>query len=67
MVYTLPIPDHCHHLHIIQLEMLNVVVALKVWASVWSDKVIDNKSDNLAVVEVLTSGKTKDIFLATCA
>ena len=67
MVYTLPIPDHCQYLHITQLEMLNVVVALKVWASVWSDKVIDIKCDNLAVAEVLTSGKTKDTFLATCA
>ena len=67
MVYTLPIPSHCKHLHITQLEMLNVVVALKVWASVWSNKIIDIKCDNLAVVEVLTSGKTKDTFLATCA
>ena len=67
MVYTLPIPQHCQHLHITQLEMLNVVVALKVWGSIWSDKVIDIKCDNLAVVEVLTSGKTKDTFLATCA
>ena len=62
MVYTLPIPQHCQHLHITQLEMLNVVVALKVWASIWSDKVIDIKCDNLAVVEVLTSGKPKILF-----
>ena len=67
MVYALPIPPQFYHLHITQLEMLNVVVALKVWASAWSDKTIDIKCDNLAVVEVLTSGKTKDTFLATCA
>ena len=67
MVYALPIPPQFHHLHITQLEMLNVVVALKVWASAWSDRTIDIKCDNLAVVEVLTSGKTKDTFLATCA
>ena len=67
MVYTLPIPCHYQHLHITQLEMLKVVVALKVWASVWSNKIIDIKCDNLAVVEVLTSGKTKDTFLVTCA
>ena len=47
--------------------MLNVVVALKVWASIWSNRIIDIKCDNLAVVEVLTPGKTKDTFLATCA
>ena len=29
MVYALPISPHCRHLHITQLEMLNVVVALK--------------------------------------
>ena len=67
MVYALPIPSEFHHLHITQLEMLNVIVALKVWASAWSDRTIDIKCDNLAVVEVLTSGKTKDTFLATCA
>ena len=32
MVYTLPIPSHYQHLHITQLEKLNVVMALKVWA-----------------------------------
>ena len=67
MVYALPIPSDCKKLHITQLEMLNVVVALKVWASAWSNKIIDIKCDNLAVVEVLTSNKTKDAFLATCA
>ena len=67
MVYALPIPPDCKELHITQLEMLNVVVALKVWASAWSNKIIDIKCDNLAVVEVLTSNKTKDTFLATYA
>ena len=67
MVYTLQIPCLYNHLHITQLEMLNVVVALKVWDSVWSNRIIEIKCDNLAVVEVLTSGKTKDTFLATFA
>ena len=67
MVYALPIPSYCNNLHITQLEMLNVVVALKVWPTAWSNKVIDIKCDNLAVVEVLTSSKTKDTFLTTCA
>ena len=47
--------------------MLNVVVALKIWSKIWSDKKVKKFSDNLAVVEVLKSGKTKDPFLATCA
>ena len=67
MVYALPISGRFPHLHITHLEMLNVVVALKVWASSWENKKIQINCDNLAVVEVLTSSKTKDHFLATCA
>ena len=55
------------NLHITQLEMLNVVVALKVWANIWANKRIKISCDNLAVVEILKSGKTRDPFLATCA
>ena len=43
------------------------MVALKVWSNLWSDKKVKFFSDNLAVVEVLKSGKTKDPFLAICA
>ena len=57
MACALPISPHCRHLHITQLEMLNVGVDLKVWATVWSNKLIDIKCDNSAVVEVLTSSK----------
>ena len=46
--------------------MLNIVVALKIWATQWSNKKLHIKCDNMAVVEVLTSGKTKDSILATC-
>ena len=67
MVYALPIPSYCNNLHITQLEMLNVVVALKVWANAWSNKIIDLHCDNLAVVQVLTSSRTTDTILATCA
>ena len=38
MVYTLPIPHVYQQLHITLLEMLNVVVTLKVWATFWQDK-----------------------------
>ena len=47
--------------------MINILVALKVWAYQWKDKKIRIKCDNMAVVEVLTSGKTKDGVLGTCA
>ena len=47
--------------------MINISVALKIWAYQWKDKKIRVKCDNMAVVEVLTSGKTKDGTLGTCA
>ena len=65
MVYALPIPNDTN-CHITQLEMLNVVVALKIWAESWANCSITILCDNQAVVEVLNSGKTKDMFLATC-
>ena len=63
MVYALPLPAGFMHLHFTQLEMLNVVISLKVWAN----KRIQINWDNLVVVEFLKSGITKDAFLAACA
>ena len=48
--YALPIPKNYNNYNIVHLEVLNIVVALKVWAVHWSNKRI---SDNMAVVEVL--------------
>ena len=64
-MYSLPLKDH--GLHITQLEMLNTVIAIKVWSTTWANQRISIYCDNLAVVEVLQSGKTKDSYLATCA
>ena len=47
--------------------MLNVLVALKIWAYQWTNCKVQIQCDNMAVVEVLASGKTKDKVLATCA
>ena len=33
LVYALPLGDHFPDLHITQLEMLNIIVAMKVWAN----------------------------------
>ena len=46
--------------------MLNIVVALKVWTHLWQDKKVEIKCDNLAVVKVLNSGKTRNPFLGIC-
>ena len=45
--------------------MVNIVVALKIWVTQWSNKTLRIKCDNMAVV--LTSGRTKDNILATFA
>ena len=67
MIYTLPIPLGFQQYDITQLEMINIVVAAKIWASHWSNKKIRIYSDNMAVVQVLTTGKARDQMLATCA
>ena len=59
MVYALPIPAH--------LEILNIIVALKVWATHWANRRIRIHCDNMAVVEVLNSGRARDPTLALIA
>ena len=66
-VYSLAIPLGFKNYNIAQLEMINVMVALKVWGHCWSNKCVRIFCDNLAVVEVLTLGRAKDTTLATCA
>ena len=50
------------HLKIVHLEMLNIVLALRTWGSYWQHKKIKIFCDNLAVVQVVKSSKTKDKF-----
>ena len=65
--YALPIQRGFNNYSIVHLEMLNIVVALKIWAHQWANRRLHIKCDNMAVVEVLLSGKTKDSMLTTCA
>ena len=65
--YALPIPKDFNNYSIVHLEMLNIVVALKFWGTQWSCTKLLVKCDNMAVVNVLISGKTKDPILACCA
>ena len=66
-VYALPIPLGYKNYTIVHLEILNIVVALKIWGEIWQDQVIDIKCDIMAVVEVRRSGRARDPILATCA
>ena len=45
--------------------MLNILVATRTWAEEWSHRTIEVHCDNLAVVSVLCSGRTKNSALAT--
>ena len=67
MVYNLPIPKNYMNYNILQHDILNILVACKVWAGHWANKSINIWCNNLAVVEVLNSGKSCDPILATCA
>ena len=66
MSYALPISRGFNNYSIVHLEMLYIVVGLKVWAHQWANSKVRIKGDNMAVVEVLLSGKTKDVMLSTC-
>ena len=61
-VYTTPIPDALqtqHELSITQYEMLNILIALRVWGHMWRHQRVVFKVDNLAVVTVCGRGYTK--------
>ena len=65
-VYHLPIPKHYQNLTIVHLEMVNILVAIRIFAAHWSKKKVLIKCDNNAVVQVLTNNRTKDAFLGAC-
>ena len=67
LIYHLPLPSHYGNLGIAQLEMINILLAIRVFASLCHRKSILIKCDNAAVVSVLTTGKAKDPFLAAVA
>ena len=48
------------------LEMLNIVIALQTWGHLWQHGSISIRCDNLGVVQVVQTGKTRDQFLALC-
>ena len=66
-VYALAIPENYMGYNIAHLEMLNVVVALKLWGHHWANKCVKLFSDNQAVVGVLSSARAHEQILATCA
>ena len=60
----IPIPDFT--LTIVHLEMWNIVIALRMWGHLWRHSSIEILCDNLAVVQVMNTHKTRDPFLSIC-
>ena len=67
LVYHLPLPQHYGNLGIAQLEMVNILVAIRLFASLWHRKSILIRCDKAAAVSVLNTGKARDPFLAAVA
>ena len=66
-VYATPIHNSGDlDLKILHLKMLNIIVPLKTWGIRWRHSAIDIFCDNLGVVQVVETGKTRDSFLALC-
>ena len=66
-VYHLPIPQGFMNWSIVQLEMVNILLAVRLFQAHWAGRKILIKCDNEAVVSVLRSGRTKDPHLGACA
>ena len=66
-IYALPLPPAYQQLDIAYLEMINILVAIRLWGRSWSHKKVLIKCDNQAVVSILKTGKTRDSTLATIA
>ena len=54
-------------LHISCLEMLNLVVAVKLWSNSWAGKSVIINCDNSATVDTIQHGRARDKFLLKCA
>ena len=66
-VYSLPIEKNYKNFTIYHLEMLNLLVATRLWTDHWSSQKVVLFCDNQAVVSVLNNGRTKDRTLGAIA
>ena len=66
-VYHLPIERGFRNWTIVHLEMVNILMAIRLFKFQWASRRVFIRCDNEAVVTVLRNGKTRDPFLAACA
>ena len=67
MVYHVPITLGYRQFTIVHLEMINILVALRLFGNTWKGNRVHIKCDNEAVVSVLRTGKARNPFLGACA
>lgn len=67
--YSTLFPDYIldEQWHISRLEMLNILIAVKLWAAQWISAAVTIYCDNSAAVAVLTHGRSRDSVLLSCA
>ena len=66
-VFAFSLPLGYLNYNIAHLEMLNILVALRVWQHFWAKSRVRIACDNEAVVQVLGLGRTRDLTLAAIA
>ena len=57
-VYAFSLPEHWQAVNIASLEMINILVALKVWHVQWSGHRVLIHCDNQVVVSALNTGRS---------
>ena len=65
-IYHLPIVRGFRQWAIVHLEMVNILIAIRLFKSLWKGRKVLIKCDNEAVVSVLKTEKTRDPYLAAC-
>ena len=67
--YSMRLPEFIlqENHHITRLEMLNIVVATKLWRNQWRHSTVRIYCDNEACVSVINTGRARDPFLLRCA
>ena len=65
-VYHLPIARGFMSWSTVHLEMVNILIAIRLFKFLWKGRKVLIKCDNEAVVSVLKTGRTRDPYLAAC-
>ena len=63
---TFPESVLCVKHPIAHLEMLNAVVAMRLWAEVWQGQKLQIYCDNMVTVLALQNGRSHDMYLQSC-